>query len=109
MSKLSPEKRSQLEKSIISQIKTVYDPEIPVDIYELGLIYKVEVDELGFATILMTLTTPNCPVAESMPMEVHQKASEVEGIEDINLELTFEPPWNENMASEVAQLQLGML
>lgn len=109
MSTLSKEKREELANSIISKIKTVFDPEIPVDIYELGLIYKVEVDENALAHIVMTLTTPNCPVADSMPMEVHQKSFEVEGIEDVNLELTFEPPWNENMASEVAQLQLGML
>jgi len=109
MSKLTPKKREQLEQSIVSQIKTIFDPEIPVDIYELGLIYKVEVNEDGLAHVIMTLTTPNCPVAESMPMEVHQKVFEVEGVEDVNLELTFEPPWNENMASELAQLQLGML
>ena len=109
MNHLSEAQREELGKSIIEQIKTVYEPEIPVDIYELGLIYKVEVDENGIALIVMTLTTPNCPVADSMPMEVHQKAFDVEGIEDVNLELTFDPPWNENMASEVAQLQLGLL
>ena len=105
----SADKREQLQQSIISQMKTIFDPEIPVDIYELGLIYKVEVDEQGVAHIIMTLTTPNCPVADSLPMEVQQKALQVEGIEDVNLELTFDPPWNESMASEVAQLQLGLL
>ena len=109
MSDLTIEKRAQLKEQIISQMKTVYDPEIPVDIYELGLIYEVEVDETGVARVVMTLTTPNCPVADSLPLEVQQKALDVEGILDVNLELTFNPPWNESMASEVAQLQLGML
>lgn len=109
MSNLTKEKITELENQIVSQMKTVYDPEIPVDIYELGLIYKVEVAENGIAHVVMTLTTPNCPVADSLPLEVQQKALGVEGIEDVNLELTFDPPWNENMASEVAQLQLGML
>lgn len=109
MSQLSQKERERIIIDIISQIKTVFDPEIPVDIYELGLIYKVEVDEHGIAHIVMTLTTPNCPVADSLPMEVHQKSFAVEGVEDVNLELTFEPPWNENMASELAQLQLGLL
>jgi FeS assembly SUF system protein len=109
MSVLSIEERNQLAETVISQLKTVFDPEIPVDIYELGLIYKVEVSEEGIAHIVMTLTTPNCPVADSLPMEVQQKAFDVDGIEDVELELTFEPPWNEEMASELAQLQLGML
>jgi len=106
---LSKEQRTELEAQVVSRIKSVYDPEIPVDIYELGLIYKVEVDENAVAHVVMTLTTPNCPVADSLPMEVHQKSFEVEGIEDVNLELTFDPPWNEDMASELAQLQLGLL
>jgi FeS assembly SUF system protein len=105
---LSKEQINSLNGQIIAQIKTVFDPEIPVDIYELGLIYKVEVSEEGIAHIVMTLTTPNCPVADSLPLEVQQKALEVEGIVDVNLELTFDPPWNESMASEVAQLQLGL-
>lgn len=109
MNQITQEERDRMVRDIISQIKTVYDPEIPVDIYELGLIYKVEVDEDGVATVVMTLTTPNCPVADSLPMEVHEKSFAVEGVEDVNLELTFEPPWNESMASELAQLQLGML
>jgi FeS assembly SUF system protein len=109
MDKLSKEKIKELENQIVSQMKTVYDPEIPVDIYELGLIYKVEVAENGVAHVVMTLTTPNCPVADSLPLEVQQKALDVEGIEDVNLELTFDPPWNESMASEIAQLQLGLL
>lgn len=109
MNTLKLEERKMLEERIVQQIKTVFDPEIPVDIYELGLIYKVEVDEEGNALILMTLTTPNCPVADSLPLEVQQKALDVEGVNDVNLELTFEPPWKQEMASEVAQLQLGLL
>jgi FeS assembly SUF system protein len=109
MSNMTQAEKERIQKDIISQIKTVFDPEIPVDIYELGLIYKVEVDDDSVAHIIMTLTTPNCPVADSLPMEVHEKAFAVEGVEDVNLELTFQPPWNESMASEVAQLQLGLL
>lgn len=109
MNTFKSEERKILEERIIQQIKTVFDPEIPVDIYELGLIYKVEVDEKGYAHIVMTLTTPNCPVADSLPLEVQQKTMDVEGINDVNLELTFEPPWQQEMASEVAQLQLGLL
>ena len=109
MSTLSLEERRKLEESIVQQMKTVYDPEIPVDIYELGLIYEVKVDEAANAHVIMTLTTPNCPVADSLPLEVQQKALDVEGINDVDLELTFDPPWNQEMASEVAQLQLGLL
>jgi len=109
MAKLTAEERENLKQTAVSQIKTVFDPEIPVDIYELGLIYQVEVDEKGTAHVVMTLTTPNCPVADSLPLEVQQKVFAIEGIEDVNLELTFDPPWNTSMASEVAQLQLGLL
>jgi len=108
-SSLSVEAREKLVEDIIFQLKTVYDPEIPIDIYELGLIYNVSVDENGVASIIMTLTTPNCPVAESLPMSVQQKALLVKGIADVNLELTFTPSWKPEMASELAQLQLGFL
>ncbi len=109
MSTLSLEERQQLAEDIVFQLKTVYDPEIPIDIYELGLIYSVEVNEKGVAHIVMTLTTPNCPVAESLPMEVQQKSLMVKGVTDVDLELTFTPAWKPEMASELAQLQLGML
>ncbi|HAQ37958.1 MAG TPA: FeS assembly SUF system protein [Saprospirales bacterium] len=109
MSELSVDARAQLVEDIVFQLKTVYDPEIPIDIYELGLIYSVEVDESAIARIVMTLTTPNCPVAESLPMEVQQKAMMVKGINDVDLELTFTPSWKPEMASELAQLQLGLL
>jgi len=97
------------EAAIIGKLKEVYDPEIPVNIYEIGLIYEVKVQESGQAYILMTLTSPNCPVAESLPMEVRDKALEVEGITDAEVELTFDPPWNMDMLSDEARLELGML
>lgn len=99
----------EIEQKIISVIKLIYDPEIPVDIYELGLIYNVDVNKDGFVNITMTLTSPNCPVADSIVNEVYVKVLEIEEVSDVNMELTFNPPWDLNMASEVAQLQMGML
>lgn len=95
--------------NIIQALKTVYDPEIPVDIYELGLIYDVQISEEGEVKVVMTLTTPNCPVAESLPAEVREKVSAVEGVKDVDLELTFEPVWNKDMMSEEAKFELGIL
>ena len=89
-------------------MKKIYDPEIPVNIYELGLIYKIEVDETNKVNIDMTLTSPNCPVAESLPKEVKEGAMQVEGIEDVDLELVWEPPWNKDMMSEAAKLELNL-
>lgn len=94
---------------IVSMLKTIYDPEIPVDIYELGLIYDVQVSDQGHAKVLMTLTTPNCPVAESLPKEVKDKVATVEGITEAEVKLTFEPPWDRDMMSEEARFELGML
>lgn len=99
----------QLEKSIISAIKTVYDPEIPVDIYELGLIYEIKISEDREATIIMTLTSPSCPVAESLPLEVEEKVAGVEGIEKAKIDLTWEPPWDKDMMSEEALVELGLI
>lgn len=101
----------ELQNQIIEKIKLVYDPEIPVNIYELGLIYEVKVkeDNLSHAHILMTLTAPACPAAELLPAEVKDKAVEVEGIETAEVELTFDPPWSQDMMTEEAQLELGML
>ena len=90
-------------------LKTIYDPEIPVDIYELGLIYDVQISDEGEAKVLMTLTTPNCPVAESLPMEVEEKVGEVEGITKSKVEITFEPEWEKDMMSEEAKFELGLL
>ena len=93
---------------IIEEIRKIYDPELPVNIYELGLIYDVKVEDDKFAKIIMTLTTPNCPVAESLPKEVEVGAMQVEGIENVDLELVWEPPWNKNMMSEAAKLELNL-
>jgi FeS assembly SUF system protein len=97
----------ELKEKIISEIRKIYDPEIPVNIYELGLIYDVKV-EGDTAKIIMTLTSPNCPVAESLPKEVKDSAMQVEGIEKVNLDLVFEPPWDKNMMSEAAKLELNL-
>lgn len=99
----------KLEDIVIEVIKTIYDPEIPVDVYEMGLIYEVKIDEDHNAHILMTLTSPSCPVAESLPMEVEQKVAGIQGIKSAKVELTFDPPWEKEMMSEEAMLELGFL
>ena len=96
-----------IREKIIAEIRKIYDPEIPVNIYELGLIYDVKVKEAK-AKIIMTLTTPNCPVAESLPKEVKDSAMQVEGIEEVDLDLVFEPPWEKSMMSEAAKLELNL-
>ena len=93
---------------IIEEIRKIYDPELPVNIYELGLIYDIKVKDEKFAIIKMTLTTPNCPVAESLPKEVKEGAMQVDGIEDVDLELVWEPPWNKDMMSEAAKLESNL-
>jgi len=98
-----------LGESIVKVLKTIFDPEIPVDIYELGLIYDVFVNETRDVKILMTLTSPNCPVAETLPMEVKEKVSSIDLVNDVEIELTFDPPWDKDMMSEEAKLELGML
>ena len=98
-----------LGERIIEVIKTIYDPEIPVDIYELGLIYDVFINEDSEVKILMTLTTPNCPVAESLPMEVETKVKSIKSVKDAEVEITFDPPWSQELMSEEAKLELGML
>jgi FeS assembly SUF system protein len=101
--------KSALEEKVIDMIRTIYDPEIPVDIYELGLIYEVAVDDDANVDITMTLTSPSCPVAESMPAEVEEKCGSVEGVTKAKVELTFEPPWDKDMMSEAAMLELGFM
>lgn len=99
----------QTEIKIIEALKTVYDPEMPADIYELGLVYDINIKENGFVNIKMTLTAPGCPVAGEIIMEVDQKVRLVEGVTDVNVMLTFDPPWNREMMSEEAKLDLGFL
>ena len=96
-----------LKEQVIAEIRKIYDPEIPVNIYELGLIYDVKVNEAK-AKIIMTLTSPNCPVAESLPQEVKDGAMQVEGVEEVDLDLVFEPPWEKSMMSEAAKLELNL-
>jgi FeS assembly SUF system protein len=101
--------KKDLEEKIIAELKTVYDPEIPVNIYEIGLIYKLTIDDDFMVHIVMTLTTPNCPVAESLPAEVREKIKTLDGVKDVDLELTFEPPWTMEMLTDEAKLELGLI
>ncbi|KNB62251.1 MULTISPECIES: SUF system Fe-S cluster assembly protein [Chryseobacterium] len=107
--KFTDDQIADIGEEIIRILKTVYDPEIPVDIYELGLIYDVQISEEADVKIIMTLTTPNCPVAETLPQEVKDKVKAVENVNEVDLELTFEPSWNKDMMSEEAKFELGML
>lgn len=99
----------QLKERIAGVLRTVYDPEIPVNIYDLGLIYNLDVDESGVVDLQMTLTSPNCPVAESLPEEVKHKVRGVEGVSELKFDLVWDPPFHPDMMSEAAKLQLGML
>ena len=98
----------ELKEKIIGEIKKIYDPEIPVNIYDLGLIYDVKVDENNNVDVLMTLTTPNCPVAESLPMEVENTVKEVKDVKKVNLELVWDPPWDKSMITEAGKLELNL-
>ena len=106
---LAKHDESYLPKEVIEILKQCFDPEIPVDIYELGLIYDVFVNEDFDAKVLMTLTSPNCPVAESLPAEVEQKVKSIKGINQVEVEMTFDPPWTKDLMSEEAKLELGFL
>ena len=99
---------SDIKSKVIEAVKKIYDPEIPVNIYELGLIYKIEVDEKNKVNVDMTLTSPNCPVAESLPKEVKENIKKVEGVSDVNLNLVWEPPWDKDKMSEAAKLELNL-
>ena len=99
---------SDIKNKVIEEMKKIYDPEIPVNIYELGLIYKIEVDEKNKVDIDMTLTSPNCPVAESLPKQVKENIMKVKGVTDVNLNLVWEPPWNKDKMSESARLELNL-
>ena len=99
----------ELGEKIVKVLKTIYDPEIPVDIYELGLIYDVFVNEEYEVKILMTLTSPNCPVAKTLPVEVEEKVKSIDVLKDVEVEITFDPPWTQELMSEEAKLELGLL
>tara|TARA_B100000945_G_C19959736_1_gene402472 strand:+ start:255 stop:557 length:303 start_codon:yes stop_codon:yes gene_type:complete len=99
---------SDLKEKVINEIKKVYDPEIPVNIYELGLIYKIEIDKKNVVNIDMTLTTPNCPVADSLPKQVKEYIMKVKGVSDVNLKLVWDPPWDKSKMSEAAKLELNL-
>lgn len=98
-----------LKEKVLNAIKTVYDPEIPVNIYDLGLIYEINIFPVNSVFILMTLTSPSCPSAEQIPGEVEMKVKEIEGINDVKVEITFDPPYSQDMMSEVAKLELGFM
>ena len=99
---------SDIKSRVIEEVKKIYDPEIPVNIYELGLIYKIEVEENNKVNVDMTLTSPNCPVAESLPNQVKENIKKIEGVSDVNLNLVWEPPWNKDKMSEAAKLELNL-
>ena len=99
---------NDIRNKVIEEIKKIYDPEIPVNIYELGLIYKLEVDDKNKVKVDMTLTSPNCPVAESLPKQVKENIMKVEGVSDVNLNIVWEPPWNKDRMSEAAKLELNL-
>ena len=99
----------ELKAKVVEKLQTIYDPEIPVNIYELGLIYEVDILPINNVQIVMTLTAPSCPAAQTIPVEVDQKVREIEGVNDVHVTVTWNPPWNRSMMSEAAQLELGML
>ena len=101
--------KKKIENKIINVLKAIFDPEIPVDVYELGLIYEIKIDDQFHVEIIMTLTSPNCPVAESMPKEVEDKVGEVHGVKSSKVKIVFDPPWDKDMMSEEAKLDLGMI
>jgi FeS assembly SUF system protein len=107
--KISETAIPDLRDKVLAAIKTVYDPEIPVDIYELGLIYEINVYPVNNVYVLMTLTSPSCPSAEVIPGEVEQRLKEIDGVNDVKIELTFDPPYSQEMMSEAAKLELGFL
>tara|TARA_B100001123_G_scaffold161031_1_gene185930 strand:+ start:622 stop:924 length:303 start_codon:yes stop_codon:yes gene_type:complete len=99
---------SDIKNKVIEEVKKIFDPEIPVNIYELGLIYKIEIDEKNKVNIDMTLTSPNCPVAESLPKDVKENIKKIEGVSDVNINVVWEPPWDKDRMSEAAKLELNL-
>lgn len=106
---LNKEEIRVLDEKIVHVLKNIFDPEIPVNIYDLGLIYESKANEEGKVSVLMTLTSPNCPVAESMPAQVQEEISFLTGVTNVDLEITFDPPWDQEMMTEEAKLELGLL
>jgi FeS assembly SUF system protein len=106
---MNPAEKQILELKVIDALQTCYDPEIPVNIYELGLVYGIEISDSGDVRILMTLTAPSCPVAASLPLQIESKVSAIEGVKSAQVELVWDPPWNPEKMSESAKLQLGMI
>jgi FeS assembly SUF system protein len=100
--------REKMKEEVIAMLRGVYDPEIPVNIYELGLVYDVQVDESDGIRVVMTLTSPMCPVAETLPVEIEARARGIEGVRDVRIDLVWDPPWDPDMMSEAARLELGM-
>lgn len=106
---VTPEEILAIEQDIVCTLKTIYDPEIPINIYDLGLIYEIDVEPDGTANIRMTLTAPNCPMADELLQQVHDETAKVKGVTGVNVVLTFDPPWDKSMLSEEALLELGLL
>jgi FeS assembly SUF system protein len=106
---IDEQKMQEIGEEIVEVLRGIYDPEIPVNIYELGLIYDLKVSELRDVHVLMTLTSPNCPVAESLPREVQERVRSLDSVKEVEVEITFDPPWTKDMMSEEAQLELGLL
>lgn len=106
---MTAEEKKVLEEKIVNVLKNIYDPEIPVNIYDLGLVYEYPVDDDGNVKVMMTLTAPNCPVADSLPEQVKEEISYLTGVNDVSVEITFDPPWDQDMISEEGKLELGLL
>ena len=104
---LTNEQLQEIDDNVVHTIKTCYDPEIPIDIYELGLIYQIRVNTDGKVAIRMTLTSPNCPAAQSLPVEVREKVEQINGVTGVDVDIVWDPPWNPSMMSEAARLELG--
>ncbi|MBR4843582.1 MAG: DUF59 domain-containing protein [Alistipes sp.] len=105
---MTPEEILSVEKNIVLTLKNIYDPEIPVNIYDLGLIYEINFDPTGTADIIMTLTAPNCPMADQLLADIHREVSKIEGVKSVNITLTFEPQWDKSMMTEEALLELNL-
>lgn len=101
--------KNEIKNGVINALKTIFDPEIPVNVYDMGLIYEIRVEDDATVYIKMTLTAPNCPIAESLPVDIHDSVKLVEGVKDVVVDLVFDPPWDTDMMSEAAQLELGIL